>query len=539
MIISEKTGRALWRGRVDTTPDRAFLRCFGREWTFAAFDAEVQRVAAGLEALGVREGELVLVAMGNRPEALHTQLALQQLGAVFVPLLPGLTVRELSFPITHSGARLLVGDEEGVAEILTDPGRFPALERLVLVGDPSPQAALEVVPFSDVASSEPLAPRPLVYTESSLAMVLYTSGSTGRPKGVMIPAGSAYSVGEAFAERFGVQEDDNYLLPTTLAHAVGSLTALSMVLHRGCRLSVVDRFSPSRFWQDVADDEATFSILFPAHLNLLLEADTGTPEPHEHSLRLVITHAYVERFQRRFGVELATVWGMTETGALCVGSEPGYRGRLGNNYVGTPMEGVEVGVFDDDRAPLPAGEPGEIALRHPHVMLGYYKDEEATRTTLVDGWVRSGDQGLLDAEGRLFFVGRLKNVIKRSGENISAEEVEAAIAEHPDVAECTVFAVPDPIRTEEVAATVVRRPGTVGDPAQIRSACATSLVRWKLPRYLVVRDEPLPRLANGKLDRVALKASLDLDVAWDAEAVESRSRSPMPSPSGRPRNAGT
>jgi crotonobetaine/carnitine-CoA ligase len=156
-------------------------------------------------------------------------------------------------------------------------------------------------------------------------------------------------------------------------------------------------------------------------------------------------------------------------------------------------------------------------------MLGYLKDPEATAQTLVDGWVRSGDQGVIDDAGRLLFVGRIKNVIKRSGENVSAEEVEEELMRNPDVAECTVFGVPDPVRTEEVAAVVVRSAGAAADPAALREACAERLVRWKLPRYVVVRDEPLPRLANGKLDRVALRASVDLDKAWDARALtESR-----------------
>ena len=208
---------------------------------------------------------------------------------------------------------------------------------------------------------------------------------------------------------------------------------------------------------------------------------------------------------------------MTETGALCVGSESGYLGEHGDNYVGVPMKDVEVAVLDERLGRLGPGQNGEIALRHRHVMLGYLKDPDATRQTLVDGWVRSGDLGVLDDEGRLFFVGRLKNVIKRSGENISAEEVEAALNEHPDVAESVVVAVPDRLRTEEVGAVVVRRGGSNGDPARLREACAERLVRWKLPRYILVRDEPLPRLGNGKIDRTSAATLIDPESVWDAE----------------------
>jgi acyl-CoA synthetase (AMP-forming)/AMP-acid ligase II len=149
-------------------------------------------------------------------------------------------------------------------------------------------------------------------------------------------------------------------------------------------------------------------------------------------------------------------------------------------------------------------------------MLGYLKDPEATAQTLVDGWVRSGDNGVLDEAGRLFFVGRIKNVIKRSGENVSAEEVEDVLAALEEVAECTVFGVADELRTEEVAAVVVPSGGAVPDPGRLREACAGRLARWKLPRYLLISPQPLPRLPNGKLDRVRLREGLDLDRAWDA-----------------------
>ena len=224
------------------------------------------------------------------------------------------------------------------------------------------------------------------------------------------------------------------------------------------------------------------SILFPAQLNLLLEVETSAPPPGPTPLRLVITHAWNERFRAAFGVELATVWGMTETGALCVGSDPGEDG--GEGFIGVPMEGVEVKVADDSLSPVPLGSTGEICLRHRHVMLGYLADEEATAATLADGWVRSGDIGLEREGGRFFFAGRLKNLIKRSGENVSGEEVEAALDEHPLVAESLVFGVPDRLRTEEVAALVAVAPGAAAGPGRDRRVrWPDRLARWKLPRY--------------------------------------------------------
>jgi crotonobetaine/carnitine-CoA ligase len=213
---------------------------------------------------------------------------------------------------------------------------------------------------------------------------------------------------------------------------------------------------------------------------------------------------------------------MTETGAMSVGGEPGERG--GEGFVGPPMAGVEVQVVDDRLRPVPAGVAGEICLRHRHVMLEYLKNPEATAATLVDGWVRSGDLGVLDERGALHFAGRLKNVIKRAGENVSAEEVEAALEAQPGVVEALVVGVPDRLRTEEVGALVVARPGADLDPAELVEALAGRLARWKLPRYVVVGDRPLPRLGNGKIDRVGARRLLEPGRAWDRE----RARSPAP-----------
>jgi crotonobetaine/carnitine-CoA ligase len=520
MILDiEPTGRALWRERVRLTPERTFLRWSDRTWTYAEFDEEMLRLAGGLQAAGVTRGTRVVVALPNRPEAIRVLLALHHLGSVYVPLMPNTTVSELAFPIGHCEAELVIADEQAAPVILGERDRFPHLRRLISTAS-SPASidpGARVERLSEMEGGAPLAPEALAgYDDNALAAILYTSGSTGRPKGVLIGAGSFYSVGQAYADRFEVTAEDIYLLPTPFGHAVGALTSLSATLHTGGSLAMVDRFSPSRFWRDVEQHKATYSVLFPAHLNLLLETAEPAAAAGATSLRLVITHSFVKPFRERFGVELATVWGMTETGALSVGSEPGYSGELGDNYVGTPMLGVELATYDERMRPCPAGRPGEIALRHPHVMQGYLNDEAATRQTLVDGWVRSGDQGTIDEQGRLFFVGRLKNMIKRSGENISAEEVETALLEHPDVSECSVFAVPDRIRTEEVAAVAVRKAGSVLDEQTLRGSCEQRLIRWKLPRYIIIRDEPLPRLGNGKLDRVAMAASIDLGAAWDA-----------------------
>jgi crotonobetaine/carnitine-CoA ligase len=349
-----------------------------------------------------------------------------------------------------------------------------------------------------------------------LSHIVYTSGSTGRPKGVMLKAGCYYHCGLGYADIYGFNSDDVYYLPLTLGHSLGSIAGTGIPMVTAASVAVFERFRPSRFWQHVSDSGATISVLFPAHLNLLVETAENAPPAGASSLRLIVTHTDIPPFRERFGVELATVWGMSET-LICVGSDPGYAGELGPGYVGRPFAGGEVGIFDESFQRAGPYEYGELCLRHPQVMIGYLKDPESTAATLVDGWVRSGDRGFMDHSGRAYFAGRFKAMIKRSGENVSSEEVEAALLGHPDVAECAVVAVPDRIRTEEVGAVVVRRSGSSADPGELRNAAGERLVRWKLPRYILVVDEPLPRLGNGKIDRVRTAAMVDPDSTWDAE----------------------
>jgi acyl-CoA synthetase (AMP-forming)/AMP-acid ligase II len=250
----------------------------------------------------------------------------------------------------------------------------------------------DAVPFDDVVAGEPLEHAPLDgYDGQALAFIVYTSGSTGRPKGVMLKAGTLRACGLGYADLYQITPEDNYICATTLAHSLGAVGAVGITVVLGARLTLVERFRPSKFWQQADDNGATVSVLFATHLNLLLEVDDGSRPAGAGTFRLAITHIHHPRFAERFGVRLATIWGMSET-CICAGSDPGYQGDLGQGYFGRAFGGGEIGIFDPETfEPLPPGQRGELALRHPQVMLGYFKDPETTERTLVDGWVRSGD----------------------------------------------------------------------------------------------------------------------------------------------------
>ncbi len=515
----EMSNRELWRWRVAHSPDRKYLWSDGRTWTYAELDADVRRLAGGLRELGVGPGRRALVGMSNRPETVVAHLALAQLQAVIVPLVTGMPWDELEFRVRHSHADVMIADDAIAPMIAERRDETPALEHLIVVGNSDTGGSQGEVRYEQLLTADPISEDvPAGDDLQALAQIIYTSGSTGRPKGVMMKAGCHYSCGLGYTDTYCFDSDDVYFHPLTFGHSLGSNAAIGIPLFAGGMLAIVERFRPSLFWRQVAESSATISVLFPAHLNLLLETADGAPAAGESSMRMIVTHTDIPAFRERFGVELGTVWGMTET-LICVGSEGSYRGQLGPAFVGRPFDGGELGVFDESFRRLGPFEYGELALRHPQAMIGYLDDPEATAATLVDGWVRSGDRGYIDHSGRAYFAGRYKAMIKRSGENISSEEVEAVLLEHPGVAECAVLAVPDRLRTEEVGAVIVRRAGIDADPSGIRELSGSRLVRWKLPRYIVLLDEPLPRLANGKIDRMATARLIDPASAWDAEAV--------------------
>lgn len=501
------TGRAAWHRLLEgPAAQRPFVIADGRTWTYAEADDAMRRMAGGLAELGVGPGTRVLVGVDNSAEALITHIALRELGAVLVALTPGLRAAELGYQIDHSQAEVLIADG-AVAETLAPELDGHARLRHVLLGDPLEQ----------LGDHEPIVSAELPgFDDLTPSVILYTSGSTSKPKAVVLPAGSAPSSGRGYADRFGMSVDDTYLLPFTVAHGLGALLIPGMFLHTGCTIAIERRFSPSTFWDRVEATGTTITLLFPAQLQLLVE--TAGDERRETTLRTVITHADNPAFRDRFGIQLGTVWGSTETGATGAGSLRSDGDGRGEGYVGPPLGEEELSIREeaDEREGV-----GEVRLRHRHMMLEYLGDPEATAATLHDGWVHCGDFGSLEEDGSLRYRGRLKNMIKRSGENIAPEEIESVLGEHEQVLELVAFGVPDRIRTEELAVVVVAR-GAV-DGAALSGYVAERLAPWKAPRYVTVVGEPFDRLPSGKIDRVGAKRAFDPATCWDRERELGRS----------------
>jgi len=410
------------------------------------------------------------------------------------------------------------------AVVFATRNRWEALQGLIHVG-PRRVVLTDGEPLTHTAVVETLSElegqgqglglEPVPTGETEPMAIMYTSGSTSRPKGVILDAASFIKDAAIQPQRFHLADGENVLGVMALYHIAGWHQSLAIALGVRGGLMMQRRFSAGRFWADVDRSGAVGGLLMPAMVSILRARPTR-PDDATHPLRIVLSHWTDPEFERRFGLEIVPVWGQTELGGLvtsgCAG-EP----MPSRECVGWPLPDTELQIRDEDGRPAARGTIGEIFVRSPWVMKGYWGDPELTGSVLRDGWIRTGDAGCLDGEGRLLYAGRLKGMIKRGGENISAREVESVLATHPDVNECACFAVPDPIRTEEVKVVLVPRPGTSPDFPALVEHCRGRLADFKIPRYWEERSQ-MPRTASMKVALRELAAEHARAPGWDRTA---------------------
>ncbi|MFA7443960.1 MAG: AMP-binding protein [Lysobacteraceae bacterium] len=342
-----RTGRDVWNNRVAETPDRPFLNFQERRWTYREADAEIRSIKSALYAAGLRQGDSIVVGMANSAATLFTQFAVRQLGAVLIPMVPDLGLSEMVYQVGHSEARFMMADDPLASLVLENRDQFPGLQTIVTVGPVRAPATHGTVQLSALPTDGPGRDfEPLGVTGDTLSEIVYTSGSTARPKGVMLPAGAFVNGAFGYAERFGIGADDSYLLPFTFGHATASIIGAGIPLLAGGQLTIVDRFSPSLFWSQVERYRITKILLFPAQINLLLDA-SQTPPKGTSTLDLVITHEWIADFWEKSGIPMATTWGQTETGASGAGSPLGFRGDKGQGYIGRAYPDAELAAFDE------------------------------------------------------------------------------------------------------------------------------------------------------------------------------------------------
>ncbi len=518
---------AAWRARVAKNPDGTALRYFDGVLSAREADAASDALAAAFEARGTGRGDRVGVYLQNVPQYALVLLALWKLGATALGLNPMYRRQELRRIVEDSGAVGVVCADEDVHETLgtlagstvrwlistsaldyqsrNDPRVFATTERLA----PAPDGDLVAL----IGEFEGRGPSPVEPTRDDVAFLTYTSGTTGPPKGAMNTHGNVLSVVGTCASWMGVGDGDVVFAMAPLFHITGAVVNATISLLTDTTLVLTGRFHPEVALDAFAEYGVTYTIGSITAYNAIYELPQAGPEHFATAKALYsggapIPPATVERFQERFGVSLHNGYGMTETTSAVIAVPPGERAPVhlpsGTLSIGKPLPHLTARVVGPHGDPVPLGEQGELELSGPQVVPGYWGNPKATRRTMPEGRLRTGDVAVIDEEGWVYLVDRLKDQINVSGYKVWPREVEDALYEHPSVLEAAVVGRPDAYRGETVVAYVSLKAGLTSSAEELIAFSRERLAAYKCPRTIHFLAD-LPKTQSGKIRRAELR----------------------------------
>ena len=513
---ARRTIAHLLRDGAERHGNRPLLTIDGRTWTHAEMVVQVAGRAATLAAQGIATGDAVAILCRNRLEILESVLACAWLGAVAVPINVASRAPQVQYFLSNSGARLLLA-ETGLGEALVDVDwSVTQVEALWwLPEDDIPAPALPG--FAGASRACPACAEPIEPADAGPGTpfaILYTSGTTGPSKGVISPQAQWFWWGAHSVDALEIGADDVLATTLPLFH-VNALHTFIQASLAGAHVVYHRRFSASRFWAEMQQCGATRIYLLGAMVPILLAQPEQALE-RDHRVRLALSPGTpadaARRLEARTGVRVIEGYGSTETNfAIATTSAAHPDGRMG--WV---RPGFDARIVDEDDSPVPTGVAGELVLRadEPYAFaLGYHGMPDATVAAWRNLWLHTGDRVVADADGALRFLDRIKDAIRRRGENISSYEVEAALLEHPAVAEAAVFPVPSELAEDDVMAAIRLRPGQHPSPDDLIEFCRARLPRFAVPRYLdIVAD--FPRTANGKVRKIELRERGVTSTTW-------------------------
>lgn len=513
-------GPTLWRfleQQAEAHLDRPLLRYRDSALTYADVHERSLRAGGAFESVGVGAGDRVCLMLGNSPDYVHAWFGLARIGAVKVPLNVHLRGEGLAYVIRHSEARVVLVEAELLPRIREVLGQVPAVERVVVRGEVTTDAEMA---WSELLSAGSLS-REAGADPMDTTAILYTSGTTGPPKGAELSHHAYLNSARHFArEMVGATADDVLYTSLPLFHINAQAHTVLPAMLQGAAAALGERFSASGFWDEIRAHRATIFNSLAAMIPILLKQPEQARD-RDHGARLTACAATPkdlwQAFEERFGVRIVEGYGLTETAGFCVANPRG-AGRIGS--IGKPMDFVETRVVGEDDRDVPAGVQGEILVRGraPHVLMeGYYRMPEETAQAMRGGWFHSGDRGYADEDGYLYFVDRMKQSIRRRGENISSWEVEGVVNAHPAVLESAAVGVPSELGEEEVKVCLVLRPGAGLDPLELVRWCETRMAYFMVPRYVEIMAE-LPKTATERVEKYKLKER-GVGRAWDREAA--------------------
>jgi acyl-CoA synthetase (AMP-forming)/AMP-acid ligase II len=498
-------------------PDQEVVVFGDLRQTYAETLGRVQRLANALSTLGIAKGDRVAVFDTNSARYVEAYFATSMLGGVFVPLNYRAKADELEYMVTTAGVQvLLVGDRYGPL-VAGARDRFASVTHYVALASPQPA----MLPYEELLAQGDAEAVEADVDEADLNILMYTSGTTGRPKGVMLTYGDfvAYVCGNT--ELADGTPRGAALLCVPLYHIAG-VTSLMTGFFSGRTLVILQQFDPIAWLDTVQRERITHAFLVPTMLKRVLDQpdfacyDCSSLEVLAYGaapMPLPVIRRAIEMFPPTVG--FVNAFGQTETTATVTmlrpedhrfeGPAPEVERKLRRlSSIGRPLPDVEVSIVDLQGAEVPWGEIGEIVVRTPRLMKGYFSQGDATAQTIIDGWLHTRDMGWMDEEGYVYLAGRQDDLIIRGGENISPAEIEAVLHTHPEIEEAVVIGVPDMEWGHQVQAIVVRKPGSTLSAEGVTDWCRRRLASFKKPEVVHFVPE-LPRNPLGKVLRQDLR----------------------------------
>lgn len=505
------------KSRAGRDPARPFIVFRDRNWSWGEFDVAVEAAARVLASRGIRKGDRMAVMARNCDGHILMLCALARLGAIMVPVNPEFGVEEAKYVLHHAEVSAVAATQDTLevarkaAAGLKTPAWFVMLDA----------AAADAPLINDLLNTAPDVALPSGVSGDDTCLIVYTSGTTGFPKGAMHSQRSFVTGGEAFVQRVYLQDDDRVMIVLPLFHINAMFYSVAGTLAAGARMIIVPKFSASTFWQTAVDTGATQVNIIEA-IGSILRARPRSEFRPEHKISKVygVRASMDATFRDEFHIaHRIGGYGMTEIpGVTCNPFEgPQKLGSMGpiGRHPDPARPWAQCRVVDDEGRDVADGEPGELWVKTPIIMQGYFRDPEQTANAFHDGWFKTGDLVKRDSDGYFFFISRKRDIIRRRGENIAAAELDRVVGEHPAVAEAGTIAVPSELGEDEIFVVVAVRKGAKVTAEEIADWCRAHLAPQKVPRFVAFVDE-LPHTPTHKI----LKAQLREDKALRARAVD-------------------
>jgi carnitine-CoA ligase len=493
-------------------PDKPYLWFNGELTFFHDLYEHAAKAGNAIRSLGIQKGDRVALMLPNIPEFLYIWLGLNSIGISIVPINTYYKEKETAYLVNHSEVKCIITHQDYYSIFEAIKNDCPNVQSLVIVG--SEEWQQNGINYKQLVEKQSTILPNVPVSQDDEASILYTSGTTGLPKGCVQTHAYYLIAGKRYSEHLRLTSEDCVLTPLPLFHMNPQILSTMGSLWVGARLALLDRFHPTNWWQSLRESGATvfhYQGVMPAILIGMKESEDDADHPHWIGMGAGVPPRLHKEFEQRFNVSLLEGFGMTECGLNFLPHVDEDR-KIGNACFGKVFPEYEAKVFDDDDREVLIGEIGELVLRGSNpedrklgFMKEYYRNPEETEKVWGNNWFHTGDFVKQDEEGYFYFVDRKKDIIRRSGENISALEVEDVIRSYPSVLGAAVVPVPDPIREQEVKAYVISKDNKALDWLPLIEWCQENLAYFKIPRYWEQREE-FPLTKTGKVQKQVLKS---------------------------------